>query len=101
MVHGVLLSKQAASCYGYITIFGGMASIYTSNYIKQVIHMATRLMGSGSTARHPGYREFFVDDEADIEMLPSTPEEIAWGAVALVIATANVYILGRVATIKK
>jgi len=55
--------------------------------------MATRLMGSGSTARHPGYREFFVGEESDIATLPSTPEEIAWGAVALVIATSNVYVL--------
>ena len=55
--------------------------------------MATRLMGSGGTSRHPGYREFFVDNEEDIAALPSTPDEIAWGAVALVIETGNVYIL--------
>ena len=68
-----------------------LESLFKSD--REVSFMATRLMGSGNSSRHSGYREFFVDDESDIATLPSTPAEIAWGAVALVIATGNVYIL--------
>ena len=55
--------------------------------------MAIRTMASGNMSRHSGYREFFVDTDADIASLPSKADEIAWGAVAFVIASGNVYIL--------
>ena len=50
-------------------------------------------MQSGSTSRHPGYKEYYVDTDADIASLPSSEDEIAWGAVAFVIASGNVYVL--------
>ena len=55
--------------------------------------MASRLMKSGNVSHHSGYREFLVDTDADIAILPSTSDEIAWGAVAFVVGSGNVYIL--------
>ena len=55
--------------------------------------MAIRIMGSGNNTRHSGYREYLVDTPADLASLPSTPDEIAWGATAEVISTGDTYVL--------
>jgi len=54
--------------------------------------MAYRVMVTGDR-KHPRYKEFLCDDIADIAELSSDPRENAFGSMALVIATGDIYCL--------